>query len=81
MSSISDTTSFAARFFAFNCAQSVDFHRFWWFFGHFCGLKAPSSGLRPPSPEGRRSYDARTVRGDAYFARFSPRDFQTACFT
>ncbi|MEX1231099.1 MAG: hypothetical protein WEB58_12715 [Planctomycetaceae bacterium] len=35
MSSISDAMAIPACFFALNCAQSIDFCRFWWFFVTF----------------------------------------------
>ncbi|MEX0728398.1 MAG: hypothetical protein WD065_19155, partial [Planctomycetaceae bacterium] len=47
-----DTTSISARFFALNCAQSVVFCRFWWFFGVFALQMRPHPAFGPLLPVG-----------------------------
>jgi hypothetical protein len=92
MSSIADTMAISARFVALKCAQCVDFCRFWWFFGAFASqMRAkmhphPAFGHLLPEGEGFTSRalcdeSALECAFRCIFGRFSPCDFQTACFT
>ncbi|MEX1228799.1 MAG: hypothetical protein WEB58_01085, partial [Planctomycetaceae bacterium] len=85
-SSISDTMSIPARFFALNYAQSVGFCRFWRFLVTFLAfLRSEGALIRPSATFSRREkglrrvHRALKVRCSTHFAAFSL-DFRLAIF-